>query len=356
MDTKICFISMNLAGYPYEFSLSSPTKTKLSNAILPCEMVVVGTQESSTETSFIDVLERDVLKPNYFQRKRTQKKNIQSSFVQYLMRAATIVAEYATWIFCAYKTPRIYVYTRKPSTSLATQIQQYKCLRQCGFTIESGNIWKGANFLKITMSSKTLLVVNTHLFYTGHGDHGLPLRQEQFKKIMEWIVSVYREDPNIILVFMGDLNSRMIYPSYTNDDTRSYQTFIQQQSKNLTRKDDELYRFLQNEMKSTQQSKDQVYKKIIQGFFNDIPKTPPLTCKVKSQYQDRDSPQNFLDRFQIRMDKTKGIAPLPSKQRKPSNCDKILFHNGGGAVLSPIKTFKVKNTDHCGVYRVLSIS
>jgi hypothetical protein len=344
---------MNLAGYPYEFSLSQATKTKLSNAVSSCSIVVVGTQESSTETSFIDVLERDVLKPNYFQRKRTQEKKIQSSFVQYLMRAATVVAEYATWMFCAYKTPRIYVYTFKSS---ATQVQQYKCLRPCGFTIESGNIWKGANFLKIQMSSKTLLVVNTHLFYTSHGsDHGLSLRQEQFKKIMERIVEAYIEDPSIILVFMGDLNFRMVYPSYT-DDTRSYQQFIQQQSRKLYYKDDELHKFLQQE--TSRRNTDQNYTKIIEGLRKDIPDPPPLTCKLRSQYQDGKGSHQFLDKFQIRTDKKKGIAPQPSKQRKPSNCDKILFHkgnDGGGIVLSPIQTFKVKNTDHCGVYRTLSI-
>jgi hypothetical protein len=329
-------------------------------------MVIVGTQESSSETSFIDVLERDVLGPRYFQRQRTVRKKIQSSFDQHLIRAARIIAENATWMFCAYKTPRIYLYLfQDPGSGTKSmpgqiQIQQYKCLRPCGFTMESGNIWKGANFLKIQFGLTTLFVVNTHLFYASNTeDHGLALREEQFKKIIEWIVQMYNNNENFIIVFMGDLNFRMKYPDYDNAET-SYQQFIQRQSKKITHKNDELYTFLSREKKNSTPT----YKKIIQGLLNDIPEKPPLTCKRKSQQQDdnQQEKKKFQEKFQIRVDKKTGAAPLPSKERKPSNCDKILIHTTFNilsspfhALSSPIQTFKVKNTDHCGVYRTLSI-
>lgn len=365
MKRKICFISMNLAGYPCKFSLSQTTINKLNNALSGCTMVIVGTQESSSETSFVDVLEKDVLTPRSFYRQRTIKKKIQSSFVQHLMRAATIIAENATWMFCAYKTPHIYCYTYQHEhapTGLEQDLQQYKCLRPCGFTIESGNIWKGANFLKINFGNNTLFVVNTHLFYTSHAeDHGLALRKEQFKKIIELIVRMCNQDT--IIVFMGDLNFRMNYPTYNADDG-AYQQFIQQHAKKLTRQNDELYTFLGQEKDKAiplQSQSQSSYKRIIQGLLNDIPEKLPLTCKRKSQQQQQQKkdkkPQDkpFQEEFQIRTDKKKNTAPLPSKERKPSNCDKILIHGTYGVSSSPIGTFKVKNTDHCGVYRTLSI-
>lgn len=426
VQVKIGFISMNLAARYCPFVLSQSTIKKLTSFVEKCDFVIVGVQESKTEQSFIPVLQRSVL--SGFTRKYTKRQHIPSddfSLSQMMWNGLTTVAEYATYMVRLYKTVRLYVFQKNPTSPQIRkqQLVQYKCMRQCGFSLWNESLWKGANILRMTINGQQIFVVNTHLFYSSEPrfpDHGLSVREEQFKKIIHVVLNKLFPQENALVVVMGDLNFRMVYPTFTpssppqtpttvssslsslssshqtqvlgfNDqqqqvlyksqwksDTptktfRSYQQFITSHAPTRTRHDDQLFisghddqLFISENVLTGPVTQQQ--KKVIQQLIQDIPEKPPLTCKMTSQSDDSGQQRlGFQQKFQIRTDKKKMTEPSSSKKREPSNCDKILKARLSSKPIqqvSPhvkiqmneIQCFKVDGTDHRGVFRDMTLT
>lgn len=361
-DIKIGFQSFNVASENtilnhdsakhYELDENKKFKNELKKTMEENDFVFLGLQETRKQDTFLSQYKKcisSIVPKQKVQNQVTPLKIQKQKDITLLQK----VVKKVTNFFGFYKNVKLFGFkTNSRENRDITLGKQRYCKGKCGFSINDSS-FKGVNILSFKALEVPIIIINTHLFFSGKRDtdFGLKIRYTQFNQIFDYLsndIAFGTDLENNVIIMMGDLNFRF-YRDFLliseNKDKDPFDPLDQEQLSQYMKKYyserfdpsakcfDELCSIL------SVKANEGIKEKIFNQFSQNLKKTGyPITCAFNT---------NSIDQKDYKLEK-KGV------KRDPSNCDKLLYYipeQYRKRVLfnfTPIekRTIRVKGSDH----------